>query len=466
MRALKIFLATVAAIVVLAAGFLAYALHARIDPLPAVPTNFDAQLVKRGGALAALGNCSTCHTVPGGKVFAGGRAIPTPFGTIYATNITPDPETGIGRWSEEAFQRAMRKGVDREGNHLYPAFPYDHFTLVTDEDNKALYAYLMTREPVRSTPPANTLSFPFNIRMAVAGWKLLFFREGPYQPDPNHSGPWNRGAYLAEGLAHCGACHTPRNALGAEDKGQAYAGAPIEGWWAYALNKDAPAPVPWTEDSLYGYLRRGWHEAHGLARGPMSPVVANMAVVPDDEVRAIANYMATVAGEPTPEQRQKGDALIAQTRRPSPATTSPTADTQAPPVAESADNRGARIYAATCAGCHESGRPLPYGGLPLGLSTGLHGPNAWNLINVTLYGLPPAAGEGSPIMPGFHGSLNDAEVTDLLRYLRRRFTDKPAWGQLEADIAAVRSGQRGPALYPTPGNQATPADPTQRGVIW
>jgi mono/diheme cytochrome c family protein len=466
MRSLKILLATLAVVLICVAGFLAYALHSIIEPLPAPPTNFDAQLVKRGATLAALGNCTTCHTVPGGKAFAGGRGIPTPFGTIHATNITPDPETGIGLWSEEAFQRSMRKGVDREGNHLYPAFPYDHFTLVTDEDNKALYAYLMTREPVEATPPANTLSFPFNVRMAVAGWKLLFFRQGPYEPDPNHSGPWNRGAYLAEGLSHCGACHTPRNALGAEDKDKAYSGAAVEGWWAYAINGQSPAPVPWTEDALYQYLRRGWHEAHGLARGPMSPVTENLAAVPDDDVRALANYVATIGGAPTPEQQQRGEALLSQVRRPSSATTSPSADTQTLPGPESGGSRGGQIYASACASCHESGRPLPYGGLPLSLSTALNGPNAYNIINVTLYGLAVAAGEGSPIMPGFHGSLSDEQVSELLRYLRQRFTDKPAWEGLEGDITAARSGQRAPALYPTPGNQATPADPTQQGVIW
>ncbi len=466
MRTLRIVFVTLAVVLVLAVGFIAYAFHSEISPLSSPPANLDLQLVKRGAALAAMGNCSTCHTEPGGKVFAGGRAIPTPFGTIHATNITPDPETGIGLWPEAAFQRAMREGVDREGEHLYPAFPYDHFTLVTDEDNKALYAYLMTREPVRNKAPANGLSFPFNIRMAIAGWKMLFFREGPYQPNPNHDGVWNRGAYLTEGLAHCGACHTPRNALGAEEKDKAYAGAPIEGWWAYAINKDAPAPVPWTEETLSEFLRRGWHQAHGLARGPMSPVVENLGAVPEDEVKAIANYMATIAGPSTAEQQRRADALIAQTRKPTPAATSPSADIQAIPLPESVTGEGGTIYVAACANCHESGRPLPYGGLPLTLSTALNGPNAYNIINVTLYGLPATPGEGSPIMPGFHGSLTNAQIVELLRYLRRSFTDKPPWNDLERDVADARSGARRPVLYPAPGRQMTPADPTQRGVVW
>src|SRR6266850_8123081 len=185
---------------------------AAIDP-PA-PQSFPPDLIKRGRELAAIGNCNDCHTVRGGRNFAGGLPVPTPFGTIFSANITPDAETGIGRWSEAAFRRAMREGVDRRGRHLYPAFPYDHFTLVSDDDDKALYAFFMTREPVRAKAPANDLSFPLNFRPVIAAWQLLYFRPGPYRPDPAQSEAWNRGAYLVEGLAHCGACHTPRNAFG------------------------------------------------------------------------------------------------------------------------------------------------------------------------------------------------------------------------------------------------------------
>jgi mono/diheme cytochrome c family protein len=172
---------------------------AAVDP-PA-PNSFNADLVKRGRTLAAIGNCNDCHTVRGAKNFAGGLAVPTPFGTVFSSNITPDAETGIGRWSEDAFRRAMRFGVDREGRHLYPTFPYDHFTNVSDEDDSALYAYLMTREPVHLPPRASELSFPFNQRVLIAGWKLLYLRRNQYQPDPIKSAEWNRGAYLVEGLA-------------------------------------------------------------------------------------------------------------------------------------------------------------------------------------------------------------------------------------------------------------------------
>src|SRR3954453_17260335 len=207
-------LASVIAIIVLAAAVAAFAVIwrpaiAAIEP-PAAGS-LDPALVKRGRELAAIGNCSDCHTLRGGKAFAGGLPVPTPFGTIYSSNITPDPETGIGRWSEAAFRRAMRDGVGRDGRHLYPTFPYDHFTHVTDEDDRALYAFLMTRPAVRALPPRNELRFPLNQRATIAGWKLLFLHGGIFRRDPSQSAEWNRGAYLVEGLAHCGACHTPRN---------------------------------------------------------------------------------------------------------------------------------------------------------------------------------------------------------------------------------------------------------------
>src|ERR1700757_304886 len=184
----KALLAIVIAIVIVGGAAAALAWRPAIDPVrrPAVG-NFDAALVKRGGELAAIGNCATCHTVPGGRAFAGGLAVPTPFGTIYSTNITPDERTGIGSWSEEAFRRALWEGVDRAGRHLYPAFPYDHFTLLDERDVRALYAFLMTRAPVTATAPANQLPFPLNVRPLLAGWKLLFLRTGRYQPDPNQS---------------------------------------------------------------------------------------------------------------------------------------------------------------------------------------------------------------------------------------------------------------------------------------
>jgi mono/diheme cytochrome c family protein len=413
------------------------------------PQTFDAALVKRGRALAAIGNCSSCHTVRGGKNFAGGLPVPTPFGTIYSSNITPDAETGIGRWPEEAFRRAMRSGVDRSGRHLYPTFPYDHFTNVSDEDDRALYGYLMTRQPVRATARANQLPFPLDQRFVIAGWKLLFLRHGTWQPDSTKSTEWNRGAYLVEGLAHCGACHTPRNALGAERATAAFAGGDVDNWHAYAINAQSPAPVPWTADALFAYLRDGWHPEHGTARGPMAEVVGNLSDVPDGDVRAIATYMADVLGAPTPDRKLRGEQVLAGVNAP----TVPSAKT---------DALGASIYAAACATCHETSRPLPYGGVNLALSTAVSGPDARNAANIVLSGVRAVEGERSPIMPGFASSMNDAQIAALLNYLRSRFSNQPAWSGVEKTVEDARRTQT-VFLQTAPEPKNAPADASQRG---
>lgn len=418
-----------AAIVALIGGAIAaFAVTWRpaIDTIePPAPQSFDPALVKRGRVLAAIGNCSDCHTAPGGKSFAGGRAVPTPFGAIYSSNITPDPDTGIGRWPEAAFQRAMRSGVDRAGHHLYPTFPYDHFTNVTGEDDRALYAFLMTRPAVRAPARANDLSFPFNQRFVVAGWKLLFLKKGTYQVDSTQSAEWNRGAYLVEGLAHCGACHTPRNALGAEKATASFSGGDVDNWHAYAINAQSRSPLPWTTDALFHYLRQGWDSDHGVARGPMAEVVANLSSVPEGDVRAIALYMTSVFGPPTQDRLNQANATRAEMKS-SPAR---------PALANAA---GASIYAAACATCHESGRPLPYGGINLRLSTALSAPDPRNAANIILSGIRPVAGERSPIMPGFANSMTDDQISALLGYLRGRFSSQSAWTGVERIVRDAR----------------------------
>jgi mono/diheme cytochrome c family protein len=439
--------------ILIAGGVAAFAVAwrpaiAAIDP-PA-PQSFDAALVKRGRDLASIGNCNDCHTVRGGKAFAGGLPVPTPFGTIYSSNITPDAETGIGRWSEAAFRRAMRSGVNRDGQHLYPTFPYDHFTNVTDEDDQALYAYLMTREAVHAPARENQLSFPLDQRFVVAGWKLLFLRRGTYQPDPAKSAEWNRGAYLVEGLAHCGACHTPRNALGAERPSASFAGGDVDNWHAYAINAQSPAPVPWDVDALTAYLRDGWHPDHGVARGPMAEVVSNLSSVSESDVRAIATYMASVFGPPTPDQKKQGEAALAQAKSPAPVT-----------LPSDVNAAGALIYTAACATCHETGRAVPYGGVNLALSTALSSPDPRNAVNIVLSGIRPVEGERSPIMPGFAASMNDDQISALLRFLRARFSNQPPWSGVEKTVADARQTQT-VFLQTSAGPRNAPADPTQR----
>src|SRR5262245_53202934 len=430
----RILFAILIVIVLAAVGFFAWAWEPAIavGPSPDKST-FDRELVQRGAELAALGNCNVCHTTASGKPFAGGRALPTPFGTIYASNITPDPDTGIGQWSEAAFTRAMREGVDRSGRHLYPAFPYDHFTRLTDDDVKALYAFMMTRDPVRAATPANDLPFPLNIRMTIAGWKLLFFHKGRLSTEANRDEMWNRGAYLAEAVAHCSACHTPRNAVGAEQRRHAYGGGSAEGWHAPALNAHSPAPVPWTADSLLTYLRRGDEPLHGAAAGPMAPVVHNLAGVPEGDVRAIAVYVAALAGSPSPERQRKADELMQRLRKPSRETVG---------LATRDTHGAAAIFAGACATCHSETQVRgAAGGINLALSTVVNAPDPRNVIRIVLDGIGPTEGRAGPLMPGFSGALTDSQVAQLVAYVRSRFSTQPAWTTLETTIRRIREGK-------------------------
>ena len=415
------------ALIGVAAVFFLYAWRSEIAPVqPRDRSAFDAGQIKQGAELAALGNCISCHTAPGGAPYAGGRPIDTPFGRIFATNITPDPATGIGRWSEAAFVRAVREGVSRDGHHLYPAFPYDHMTKMSEADVKAVYAFTMARQPVTAATPANDLKFPYNLRILVAGWKLLFFDRGEFKSDGSKSLVLNRGAYLVEGLAHCGACHTPRNAFGAEDKANAYGGAETGGWTAPALNANSPAAVPWTAERIAEYLRTGASPLHGVAAGPMAPVVQNLAIVPDADVQAMAAYVAAVAGPVGKERQEQADKAIARAQ-------GQQATRSAGPSA------GSEIYAGACAQCHgEAGRAPASPALNLALSSNVRGRDANNLIRIVLEGLHPADNTAGAFMPGFGAALTDKQVADLVDFVRASFTDRPAFAGVETRVRAAR----------------------------
>src|SRR6516225_4110386 len=407
--------------------FLGLAWRPAIAPInPSAKSSFPDDLIAKGESLAGAGHCAVCHTRPGGQPFAGGYGMPTPFGVIYSTNITPDPETGIGRWSLQAFTRAMHEGVSRDGSHLFPAFPYDHFTKVSDDDVKALYAYMMTRPPVRAVAPANTIPFPLNIRLLQEGWKILFFRNGRYQPDASKSAEWNRGAYLAEGLSHCGACHTPRNLLGAEKTADAYAGATIDNWIAPALTDANPAPVPWSEDELFSYLRSGSSALHGTAAGSMSAVVHDgLAKLPDSDIQAIATYFADINRSAT---RAAGSQESTISKAMS---TSDLGIRQEP-------DPDARLYVAACGSCHyNSETPLEVRP-ELALNTALTLPEPTNFIRVVLDGIGIRDGMPGVMMPGFAHALGDADIARLAAYLRRTRTELPAWTSLESKVAAIR----------------------------
>ncbi|RZI88860.1 MAG: c-type cytochrome, partial [Variovorax sp.] len=297
------------------AGLLGW--RASIAPVAFSAPVYSEATIERGRTLAALGDCVVCHTAPGGTPNAGGRAMDTPFGTLYTTNLTPDTATGLGAWSFTAFQRAMREGISRDGHHLYPAFPYTAFAKSSDDDLQAIYAYLRSLPAVHAETPKSELRFPYSVRPLMAGWNALFHDPAPYQPVATQSAEWNRGAYLVNGLGHCGACHTPRNAMGAEQGGSAFlAGAIADGWEAPALTALSKAAVPWDADALYRYLRDGHSPRHGFAGGPMAEVVRELQQVPDEDIRAMSTYLASFNPQPkdAPELARQAVASAAATR--------------------------------------------------------------------------------------------------------------------------------------------------------
>ena len=343
-----------------------------------------------------------CHTVANGVANAGGRAIETPFGIIYATNITPDIETGIGAWSYPAFERAMREGIHRDGRHLYPAFPYPHFAKADDADLQALYAFLMAQAPVRADKPKNALAFPFNLRPLMAGWNALYHRPDVFDADVTKSAIWNRGAYLVEGLGHCGACHSPRNALGAEKQAAYLAGGFAEGWEAPPLTSLSQAPIPWSEDELFAYLRSGESRFHGVAAGPMAPVVKELSSLPNDDIRAMAVYLASFNDNAIDRPAQ--DELAARL------------ETLTRVRVASASPMGARLYEGACAVCHAVGGAL-------------------------LFGIATPVSSDLGYMPPFKDSMTDHQVAELVSYLRQQFApEKPPWSGLNAAVSRARQG--------------------------
>jgi mono/diheme cytochrome c family protein len=410
-------IAGIGAVAVVALQALAW--RPAIPPVaPPAASSFAPDLVARGEMLAGAGNCLACHTARGGQPGAGGRAFPTPIGTFYSTNITPDRATGIGHWSEAAFTRALREGVARDGRHLFPVFPYDHFTKLTDADIEALYAYFMTLPPARAVDRPNTVPFPLDVRALQAIWKIIYFKPGPYRPDSRRDAEWNRGAYLAEGLAACGACHTARTALGAEQIGHPYGGALFDGWISTPLDV-SPSPARWSEADLLAYLRTGDSPPHGVAIGPMRLVVKGLAKLPESDLKAIAAYFVSL-------NRPSGAALepgIAKARTPDP-----------PP--DPKEDQGLKIYRANCAACHDAGGAARS---PLGLNASM-----WledkpqNFVRTVLDGIDSS--DGLPgAMPAFRDKLSDADLIALAKYLRSMRTNAPGWPGLNKLVGKIRT---------------------------
>lgn len=435
-----------------------------LAPVSQQITTYSVATLERGRELAALGNCVTCHTSAQGKPNAGGLGIQTPFGTVYSTNLTPDPQTGIGLWSQQAFNRAMREGISRDGHHLYPAFPYTSFTRIHDEDLTALYGWLMAQEPVRQATPETKLAFPFSLRPLMAFWNALYLTPGPavqaIQTEVDRAPAWLRGEYLVNGLGHCSACHTSRDALGGERSGFAYlSGATVDGWQAPALNARSPSPVAWTEAAFYDYLRNGHSAEHGSASGPMAPVVRQLAQVPDADIDAMAHYLASFQ-ESQPTQTSPGQVKSLVEAPSVTNTVSPVGvEVAAMPAAslsalaaQTYVTRAAareplllgpaqRMFLAACAACHHDGDgPRLIGvNIPLALSTGLHSAQPDNVIRVILEGIRKPASDQIGFMQGFAKHFDDRQLSELVTYMRSRFAPtQPPWQDLEQKIGVIR----------------------------
>ena len=409
---------------VVAGGIVANVFPAQIAAIDQIdPVLLAEDVVAQGENLAMLGDCAACHTQKGQGDLSGGVALPTPFGNIYSTNITPDKDTGIGTWSFAAFDRAMRDGIDRRGSHLYPAFPYDHFAAITDADMRALYAYVMTRDAVAAPAVPNLLSFPFNFRPLLAGWKLLFHHKTPFAPDPAMDEEQNRGKYLAETIGHCTACHSPRNALGAVRQNAFMQGAEVEGWLAPPLGASSIAPVGWTLDDYADYLFDGWSQTHSIAAGPMTNVVDHLYAADEDDVFAIAAWLAKIT--PAQDEGERAARI---------------AEIDALNLSEAFDfslagmdvpqqvREGAQVFKTSCVKCHKEriADTLP---VSLGLTYAVNAPAPTNLFHVVLGGIEPPQGSSARRMQPI--TLSAEDPGRVAAFVRWQFTDLPDWPDLQ-----------------------------------
>ena len=379
-----------------------------------VPPDFgEKDIIARGRYLAQAGDCESCHTANESKPFAGGLAFKTPFGTLYSPNITPDKETGIGAWSDADFLKAVHEGVDKEGERLYPAFPYAAYTYLTDEDALAIKAYLFSLTPVKNAPPEADLRFPYNQRWLMAVWSGLFNPKQRFQPVADRSPEWNRGAYLAEALAHCGDCHTPRNLLQALDNKSKFAGAVADGWRAYNITADSATGVgAWSEAELTEYLSTGHAKGRGTASGPMAQAVDfSFEKMTPGDIRAIVAYLRSVPAIAAPD-------LPASKSEPAPANPKQG-------LAAVIDPRGKQVFEGACASCHAWTGVSPLASrATLTGSRAVNDPTAINVAQIVLSGSRWQPADSTLSMPAFGAAYNDREIAAVANYVTARFGSK------------------------------------------
>jgi mono/diheme cytochrome c family protein len=377
----------------------------------------DFSQIERGRYLTVAGDCTACHTLPGsGREFAGGRPIETPFGQLIGPNITPDPETGIGAWTDDEFVNALTKGTGRNGQRLYPAMPYTYYTKLTRDDALAIRAYLDTVPAVHNPVEPNQLPFPFDIRASMLLWDQLFFTPGSFRPNPNKSVDWNRGAYLAEGLTHCGMCHTPKNFLGGDRNGEYLRGYALQGWFAPDITKDTRRGLgSWSAEEIAAYLKTG-HNSTSAAAGLMAEMVnLSTSHLNDHDLQAIAVYLKDAPGGSTGE-------TLSQPVKPD----------------DKVMTIGSAIYADECSGCHLSNGKGTDGLFPsLNGSPVVQQRDPTTLLHVVLRGVRSASTVGAPTaaaMPQFDWLLTDDQVAAVLTYIRN------SWGNAAPPVSAAAVG--------------------------
>jgi len=370
-----------------------------------------ADTIAHGKALTEAADCGSCHTADPAKPFAGGKRIDTPFGGIYSLNLTPDRDTGLGAWSDDDFYRALRYGVARDGSRYYPAFPYPYFTKLTRQDILAIRAYLATLTPVSNRPPPPRLRWPLNYRFLMRGWNWLFFKPGILIPDQEKSTDWNRGRYLVEGPAHCGACHTPKNIFGADRRGHAYGGGLVQGWFAPRLDEAPRSGLKsWSVDDIVEYLQSGRNGRSNAGNLMAEVVVGSTSKMSDADVRAIAVYLKDLpAGTPEPE---------------------------VPPPPQTQMTDGEKIYKGACIACHEadgSGAPRIYPPLPG--NANLQSVDAANALRIILDGAQTVTTARAPntgSMPAYRDKLSDQEIADVTTYIRN------SWGNAASAVTPAQ----------------------------
>jgi mono/diheme cytochrome c family protein len=384
-----------------------------------------ASPVERGEYLAKAADCMVCHTTQGGQEYAGGLGFKLPFGTLYSTNITPDKDTGIGNYSDQDFLNAMHRGIRRDGARLYPAMPFTSYTYVSDADALAIKAYLFSLPPVRAAAPENTLTFPFNQRWAMGFWSALFNPDTRFAPDTSKSPEWNRGAYLAEALAHCGECHTPRNLAFALDNRRKFAGAVTAGWRAFNISSDKTTGIGgWRDDDLVSYLSTGHAVGHGTASGPMGEAVDHsFSQMAPEDIRAVVAYLRSVPPTASTDL---------------PATLAPPAPTSHRDGGGTPDPRGKMVFQGACVSCHGwSGESAISPFATLTGAWAVNDPGATNVAQIVISGTKRHTPEGAVSMPAFGNAYSDSEIAAVANYVTARFGSQGS--KLTAqDVAELR----------------------------